>query len=126
MFLIDIFERRTVDKTELLDKHHIVINSSDPHQAVTELPEPDAQAQQHSQRLLDNIKAECEKVGGAITFRRYMELALYEPNFGYYAAGLNKFGEAGDFITAPEISPFFHTVWLASVLKFYLPWIILL
>lgn len=36
-----------------------------------------------------------------------MELALYEPELGYYSAGLQKFGEAGDFITAPEISPLF-------------------
>ena len=36
-----------------------------------------------------------------------MEAALYEPGLGYYVAGARKFGEAGDFITAPEISPFF-------------------
>jgi SAM-dependent MidA family methyltransferase len=36
-----------------------------------------------------------------------MELALYAPGLGYYAAGTRKFGEAGDFITAPETSPLF-------------------
>lgn len=35
-------------------------------------------------------------------FRRYMEMALYEPGLGYYVNGLHKFGSAGDFITAPE------------------------
>jgi SAM-dependent MidA family methyltransferase len=36
-----------------------------------------------------------------------MELALYAPSLGYYTAGAHKFGEAGDFITAPELSPLF-------------------
>jgi SAM-dependent MidA family methyltransferase len=36
-----------------------------------------------------------------------MELALYAPGLGYYTAGSHKFGEAGDFITAPELSPLF-------------------
>lgn len=45
--------------------------------------------------------------GGAISFARYMELALYAPGLGYYSAGAQKFGHAGDFVTAPEISPLF-------------------
>lgn len=36
-----------------------------------------------------------------------MELALYAPGLGYYAAGSAKLGEEGDFITAPEISALF-------------------
>lgn len=36
-----------------------------------------------------------------------MELALYAPGLGYYTAGARKFGPAGDFVTAPEISPLF-------------------
>ena len=36
-----------------------------------------------------------------------MELALYAPGLGYYTAGAHKFGAAGDFITAPELSPLF-------------------
>jgi SAM-dependent MidA family methyltransferase len=44
---------------------------------------------------------------GWIDFARYMELALYAPGLGYYAAGSTKFGGAGDFVTAPEISPLF-------------------
>ncbi len=43
----------------------------------------------------------------SISFARFMALALYEPNFGYYTASLNKLGEQGDFVTAPEISPLF-------------------
>jgi len=40
-------------------------------------------------------------------FSRFMEMALYEPGLGYYSAGLHKLGEAGDFITAPELGPLF-------------------
>lgn len=36
-----------------------------------------------------------------------MEMALYAQGRGYYTAGAHKFGEAGDFITAPELSPLF-------------------
>jgi SAM-dependent MidA family methyltransferase len=45
--------------------------------------------------------------GGWITFARFMELALYAPGLGYYAAGARKFGPDGDFVTAPEISALF-------------------
>lgn len=48
-----------------------------------------------------------DKSGGQIPFDQYMDLALYAPGLGYYAAGARKFGEAGDFVTAPEISPLF-------------------
>ncbi len=36
-----------------------------------------------------------------------MDSALYAPGLGYYAAGARKFGAAGDFVTAPEISSLF-------------------
>ena len=36
-----------------------------------------------------------------------MDLALYAPGLGYYVAGARKFGRAGDFVTAPELSPLF-------------------
>jgi len=71
------------------------------------LPEPSPDALQHSQKLIDRICNEIEKNDGSIPFRRYMEMALYEPALGYYVAGTHKIGEQGDFITAPEISPLF-------------------
>ena len=73
----------------------------------TGLPVPDDHALTHSRRLADRIRAVIRGEGGAISFSRYMELALYEPGLGYYSAGARKFGEAGDFITAPELSPLF-------------------
>ncbi len=50
------------------------------------------------------IRAAIVRAGGFLDFARYMELALYAPGLGYYSAGSVKFGPAGDFVTAPEIS----------------------
>jgi SAM-dependent MidA family methyltransferase len=73
----------------------------------TDLPRPDADALAVSRALLDRIGAELARSGNWISFARYMELALYEPGLGYYAAGARKFGAAGDFVTAPELTPLF-------------------
>jgi len=71
------------------------------------LPAPDDDALAHSRALQNVIAVEIEKQGGWITFARYMELALYAPGLGYYSGGAHKFGGAGDFVTAPEISALF-------------------
>lgn len=44
---------------------------------------------------------------GGISFAEYMQMALYEPDLGYYVNGSRKFGEQGDFVTAPQISSLF-------------------
>ena len=74
---------------------------------VSQLPMPSADALRHSERLLRLVQVEIERSGGVLPFDRYMDLALYAPGLGYYAAGSHKFGEYGDFITAPEVSPLF-------------------
>lgn len=77
------------------------------------LPSPTPEAARHSAQLAEfiqhDIAAHCdaETKRGWISFARYMELALYAPGLGYYTAGAHKFGAAGDFITAPELSPLF-------------------
>ncbi len=71
------------------------------------LPEPSPDALHHSQKLIARIREEIDANNGSIPFRRYMEMALYEPRLGYYVAGTHKIGEQGDFVTAPEISPLF-------------------
>jgi SAM-dependent MidA family methyltransferase len=68
-----------------------------------DLPEPDADARAHSERLAALIRSEIAGAGGALDFARYMELALYAPGLGYYSAGATKFGADGDFVTAPEL-----------------------
>ncbi|HYM13555.1 MAG TPA: SAM-dependent methyltransferase [Bryobacterales bacterium] len=44
---------------------------------------------------------------GPIPFRRFMETALYHPEFGYYRRHHDPFGAAGDFYTAEQLQPVF-------------------
>ncbi len=71
------------------------------------LPTPDADALAHSERLRALIQQQIFANGGVIPFSRFMELCLYAPGLGYYSAGATKFGEAGDFVTAPELGQLF-------------------
>jgi SAM-dependent MidA family methyltransferase len=78
-----------------------------PMKFTTELPIPSDDALQHSQQLQDKIRDVITENKGSISFRHYMEMALYQQGLGYYVAGARKIGSSGDFITAPEISPLF-------------------
>ncbi len=71
------------------------------------LPVPDSDALAASHALQQLIATEIAGAGGAISFARYMELALYAPGLGYYSGGAAKLGRDGDFTTAPEISSLF-------------------
>lgn len=71
-----------------------------------QLPVPSEEAQQKSLSLQQKIR-QMLKRHGMMSFPRFMEMALYTPGLGYYASGLPKIGQQGDFITAPEISPIF-------------------
>lgn len=71
------------------------------------LPEPTPEERAQSDRLAEAIRAEIASAGGAIDFSRFMELALYAPGLGYYSGGRQKFGAAGDFVTAPELGSVF-------------------
>jgi SAM-dependent MidA family methyltransferase len=44
---------------------------------------------------------------GPIPFSRYMELCLYDPEFGYYSRDQEKFGKAGDFYTSSDVHAVF-------------------
>ena len=86
------------------------------------LPWPDPVAADHSARLQRSIAEAIRAAGGWIRFDRYMDLALYAPGLGYYAAGARKFGDAsagGDFVTAPEISPLFAAALAAQVAQVF-------
>jgi SAM-dependent MidA family methyltransferase len=71
------------------------------------LPPPPQEAVAHSQNLAEHIARAIAAEGDWIPFSRFMEIALYAPGLGYYAAGARKFGEHGDYVTSPEISPMF-------------------
>ena len=83
------------------------------------LPQPDPDAQAASAALSTLIADEIRQQSGWISFARYMELALYAPQYGYYTGGAAKLGGAGDFITAPEISTLFGAA-LAGVARLVL------
>jgi SAM-dependent MidA family methyltransferase len=82
---------------------------------VTDPPEPGAAARAHSERLKAHIRAAIAANAGWIPFSRYMDLALNTPGLGYYAAGATKLGIAGDFVTAPEMTPLFAQALAAQV-----------
>lgn len=71
------------------------------------LPAPSPDALAFSEALKRRIIDAIEAADGWIGFDRFMELALYAPGMGYYSGGAQKFGAAGDFVTAPEISSAF-------------------
>ncbi len=71
------------------------------------LPVPGDDALAASSLLQQLIIDDIRKHQGWIPFSRYMELALYAPDLGYYSGGATKLGKDGDFTTAPEMSPLF-------------------
>lgn len=74
---------------------------------MSSLPIPNAEAQAHSRQLSALIQDRIRQHNGWISFADFMQMALYEPQLGYYSGGAKKFGIGGDFVTAPEISPLF-------------------
>ena len=60
------------------------------------------------QSLDSEISAAIVAAGGAISFEKFMELALYAPA-GFYSTEVRA-GRRGDFITSPEVGPLFGAV----------------
>ena len=81
--------------------------SLSPEKPNAHLPEPNQLAREHSDALVETIHAAITDAGGSMSFAEFMQRALYTPGAGYYSGGLAKFGQAGDFTTAPEISCLF-------------------
>lgn len=82
----------------------------------TGLPALDHQASDHLKQVQAHISQQIATLpDGFMPFDQWMDLALYAPGLGYYAAESTKFGStahdqplpAGDFTTAPELSPLF-------------------
>jgi SAM-dependent MidA family methyltransferase len=80
------------------------------HEYAFSLPRPDEISAAHSEQCAEYIRERIRDAGGSISFAEFMHYALYAPGLGYYSAGTRKFGDAGDFVTAPEISPLFGRV----------------
>lgn len=56
------------------------------------------------------IRAAVAAAGGWLRFDRFLQLALHDPDHGYYGSGRVKLGTHGDFHTAPTLSPLFARV----------------
>lgn len=76
-------------------------------QQTQQSPFEDQDTRRHLDAMQHLLLEEAQRLQGPIPFDRYMELALYAPGLGYYVNASRKFGEAGDFTTAPEISPLY-------------------
>lgn len=70
------------------------------------IPATDIDAVESDPELEALIRAEIAD-GGPMTFARFMELALYHPDLGYYRNAAARPGREGDFLTAPEAHPIF-------------------
>ncbi len=71
------------------------------------LPQPTPEAQAASDALTVLIRQRIATNQGWLPFAGFMQLALYQPQYGYYTGGAHKIGAAGDFITAPALTPLF-------------------
>jgi len=71
------------------------------------LPPLEPEEARRSAELAARIRGRIDAQDGWLPFSAFMQAALYEPALGYYTAGGAIFGGAGDFVTAPELSPLF-------------------
>ncbi len=71
------------------------------------MPALDAAQRAQSEAMLASLRALIAARGGWIPFDEYLQQLHYAPGLGYYSAGAAKFGPAGDFTTAPELSGLF-------------------
>lgn len=66
--------------------------------------------------LIAIIRGEIE-AHGPISFARFMELALYHPEHGYYASGRASVGRRGDFFTNVSVGPLFGKLLAAQFVE---------
>ena len=65
--------------------------------------------------MVETIVREIAEYDGRITLARFMDLALYHPELGYYLSSERKPGRGGDFLTSPEASPLFGITLAAQI-----------
>lgn len=87
---------------------------------IDDLPKPTPEALALSTQLQALIQDKI-RVKGYIPFSEFFNLCLYAPNLGYYENDLRKFGAEGDFVTAPELSPFFSYALANQIIEIISP-----
>lgn len=68
--------------------------------------------------LLAALRGRIEREGG-ISFRDFMEAALYHPQYGYYRTGAAMTGRGGDYVTSPEVHPVFGALVAKQIREFW-------
>ncbi|MCP5535884.1 MAG: SAM-dependent methyltransferase [Akkermansiaceae bacterium] len=67
-----------------------------------------------SEKIRSRISA-----NGPIRFRDYMAMALYDPEFGYYASPTQRVGRQGDFITSVSVGRCFGLILARRLMAFW-------
>jgi SAM-dependent MidA family methyltransferase len=80
------------------------------------VPGPDLAEVGEDTALAERIREEIRR-DGPMPFERFMSLALYDPDGGYYRSAEARPGRAGDFLTAPELHPIFGATLAAGVVE---------
>jgi SAM-dependent MidA family methyltransferase len=68
--------------------------------------------------LVERIREEIRR-DGPMPFVRFMELALYDPDGGYYRGAEPRPGRVGDFLTGPELHPIFGATLVGAIEEFW-------
>lgn len=76
-------------------------------------PGPPGPPPRQAREVPPSIAAVIAAEGGRVPFSRFMELALLDPEAGYYRRGGGQVGRAGDFVTVPSRVPLFNTAMAA-------------
>jgi SAM-dependent MidA family methyltransferase len=66
------------------------------------------------QKIIEKIKEE-----GPITFETFMNMALYEPDLGYYTSDKTDIGKTGDFYTSQHVHSVFGTMIGKQIKEFW-------
>ena len=75
--------------------------------------------QQLTNMLANKIRQAIMQNNGNISVQQYIDMALYDREYGYYNNTLAKFGHAGDFITAPLVSKLFAQCLCVQIGEFW-------
>src|SRR5215467_12803287 len=54
-----------------------------------------------------------------MTVAAFMDAALYDPEFGYYARAVRRSGRAGDFFTSVDVGPLFGELLAVQLAEMY-------
>jgi SAM-dependent MidA family methyltransferase len=85
------------------------------------LPPLDSPSAEHAAIVASRLRDAIDQATNRfLPFEEWMDLALYAPGLGYYAAGSAKFGGStptGDFTTAPELTPLFGQTLAEQILQ---------